>query len=155
MARVESGRLELNAEPFDLGRAVREAGQLYEAQASEKGLQFFVEIAPEVDGWIEGEANADIMFARTYQRKRARLLDPEFLESLLKVWDAPVRDVGSHGIVGRRVARRCRSSWIRRRHRAIERTGPFGSYRARRSHRLGQFDVLHSIGHRRGHRAVR
>ena len=55
LARVESGRLELNAEPFDLGRAVREAGRLYEAQASEKGLQFFVEIAPEIDSWIEGD----------------------------------------------------------------------------------------------------
>ncbi|GAA0626845.1 hypothetical protein GCM10009422_24700 [Brevundimonas kwangchunensis] len=55
LARVESGRLELNEEAFDLGRAVRESGQLYESQASEKGLQFFVEIAPEVDCWIEGD----------------------------------------------------------------------------------------------------
>jgi signal transduction histidine kinase/CheY-like chemotaxis protein len=55
LARVESGRLELSDEAFDLGRAVREAARLYEAQAREKGLQFFVEIAPEVDGWIKGD----------------------------------------------------------------------------------------------------
>ena len=55
LARVESGRLELSEEAFDLGRAVREAAQLYETSAREKGLQFFVEIAPEADGWIAGD----------------------------------------------------------------------------------------------------
>ena len=55
LARVESGRLELSEDAFDLGRAVREAAQLYEASAREKGLQFFVEIAPEVDRWITGD----------------------------------------------------------------------------------------------------
>jgi signal transduction histidine kinase/CheY-like chemotaxis protein len=55
LARVESGRLELNEEAFDLGRAVRESAQLYETSAREKGLQFFVEIAPEVDRWIQGD----------------------------------------------------------------------------------------------------
>ena len=55
LARVESGRLELAEEAFDLGRAVREAAQLYEASARDKGLQFFVEIAPEVDCWITGD----------------------------------------------------------------------------------------------------
>ena len=55
LARVESGRLELSEEAFDLGRAVREAAQLYEASAREKGLQFFVEIDPEVDCWIAGD----------------------------------------------------------------------------------------------------
>ncbi|WP_420479367.1 ATP-binding protein [Brevundimonas sp. FT23028] len=55
LARVESGRLELTDEPFDLGRAVREAAQLYETSARDKGLQFFVEVAPEVDRWIAGD----------------------------------------------------------------------------------------------------
>ncbi|WP_298745588.1 ATP-binding protein [uncultured Brevundimonas sp.] len=55
LARVESGRLELSEEAFDLGRAVRDAAHLYEASARDKGLQFFVEIAPEADGWIEGD----------------------------------------------------------------------------------------------------
>jgi signal transduction histidine kinase/ActR/RegA family two-component response regulator len=56
LARVESGRLELSEEAFDLGRAVRDAAQLYEASARAKGLQFFVEIAPEADCWIAGDA---------------------------------------------------------------------------------------------------
>ncbi|MBU3972271.1 MAG: response regulator [Alphaproteobacteria bacterium] len=55
LARVESGRLELASEVLHLGRAVREAAQLYETSANEKGLQFFVEIAPEADGWIVGD----------------------------------------------------------------------------------------------------
>src|SRR5690606_7061264 len=55
LARVESGRLELCEEAFDLGRAVRDAAQLYEASAREKGLQFFVDIAPEADCWIAGD----------------------------------------------------------------------------------------------------
>lgn len=55
LARVESGRLELASEPFDLGRAVRDAAQLYEAAAREKGLQFFVDIAPDADRWVEGD----------------------------------------------------------------------------------------------------
>ncbi|MBA4804171.1 MAG: response regulator [Brevundimonas sp.] len=55
LARVESGRLELADEPFDLGRAVREAAKLYEASARDKGLQFFVEIDPAADRWISGD----------------------------------------------------------------------------------------------------
>ena len=55
LARVESGRMELAEDVFDLGRAVREAAQLYEATAQAKGLQFFVEIAPEADCWIVGD----------------------------------------------------------------------------------------------------
>jgi signal transduction histidine kinase/ActR/RegA family two-component response regulator len=56
LARVESGRLELADEAFDLGRAVRDAAQLYEAAAQEKGLQFFVDIADEADRWVSGDS---------------------------------------------------------------------------------------------------
>ena len=55
LARVESGRLELASDAFHLGRAVRESAQLYETSAEAKGLQFFVEIAPEADRWILGD----------------------------------------------------------------------------------------------------
>ena len=55
LARVESGRLELARDVFHLGDAVREAAQLYQTSAQEKGLQFFVEVAPEADGWIVGD----------------------------------------------------------------------------------------------------
>ncbi|WP_374513828.1 ATP-binding protein [Brevundimonas sp.] len=55
LARVESGRLELADEAFDLGRAVREAAQLYEASARDKGIQFFVEVDPAAERWIAGD----------------------------------------------------------------------------------------------------
>jgi len=56
LARVESGRLELGDEPYDLARAVEEAAQLYAAAARDKGLQFFVEVAPEAKIWAHGDA---------------------------------------------------------------------------------------------------
>jgi signal transduction histidine kinase/ActR/RegA family two-component response regulator len=55
LARVESGRLEMADEPFDLSRAVHDAAQLYAAPASEKGLQFFVEIDPAAMVWVRGD----------------------------------------------------------------------------------------------------
>ena len=55
LARVESGRLEIADEIFDLSRAVNEAAQLYSAPAADKGLQFFVEIEPEAVVWVRGD----------------------------------------------------------------------------------------------------
>lgn len=55
LARVESGRMTLTEAPFDVARAVREAGQLYAAPARAKGLQFFVDIAPEAETWVTGD----------------------------------------------------------------------------------------------------
>jgi signal transduction histidine kinase/ActR/RegA family two-component response regulator len=56
LARVESGRLELKEEPLDLARTVEEAALLYAAAARDKGLQFIVEVAPEAQRWIYGDA---------------------------------------------------------------------------------------------------
>ncbi|WP_298161560.1 ATP-binding protein [Brevundimonas sp.] len=55
LARVESGRLEIADEVFDLNRAVNDAAQLYREPASDKGLQFFVEIEPEAAVWVRGD----------------------------------------------------------------------------------------------------
>lgn len=55
LARVESGRMDIASEPFNLKRAVLEAAQLYAASAAEKGLSFFVDIDPEVAVWIQGD----------------------------------------------------------------------------------------------------
>jgi signal transduction histidine kinase/ActR/RegA family two-component response regulator len=55
LARVESGRLALCDEAFDLAAAVREAARLYAATASDKGLQFFVEVSPESEVWVSGD----------------------------------------------------------------------------------------------------
>lgn len=55
LARVESGRLELSEEAFDLEKTVNEAARLYAAAAEEKGLRFFVEVAPEACVWVQGD----------------------------------------------------------------------------------------------------
>ncbi len=55
LARVESGRLEIADEVFDLSRALNDAAQLYREPASEKGLQFFVDIEPEAAIWVRGD----------------------------------------------------------------------------------------------------
>ena len=55
LARVESGRMSLREEPMALARAVREAADLYEATARDKGLQFYVDIAPDADIWVHAD----------------------------------------------------------------------------------------------------
>lgn len=55
LARVESGRMEIHSEPFDLGRAIGEACRLYADAARHKGLNLTLEIAPEVEGWALGD----------------------------------------------------------------------------------------------------
>ena len=56
LARVESGRLEMASEAFDLSRAVQDSAQLYAAAAIEKGLQFFIDIDPEAGVWVQGDS---------------------------------------------------------------------------------------------------
>ncbi len=50
LARIESGKLELRLEPFDLAGAVREIGDLFESGAREKGLVLAVEVDPALEG---------------------------------------------------------------------------------------------------------
>ncbi len=56
LARVESGKLELTEDPFELATVVREAAQLYAENAREKHLDFHVDIDLEDDVWILGDA---------------------------------------------------------------------------------------------------
>ncbi len=56
LARVESGRMEMADESFELRRAVQDAAQLYASAASDKGLQFFVDIESDVTAWVRGDA---------------------------------------------------------------------------------------------------
>ncbi len=53
--RIESGRLELAKEPFELGAAVREVAALFEPKAREKGLSFDVETAPTAEAIVAGD----------------------------------------------------------------------------------------------------
>lgn len=55
LARVESGRLELKAEPFDLGECLRQAAALFQPAAEAKGLDFEVDIEPEAHGAFVGD----------------------------------------------------------------------------------------------------
>ncbi|MFI4976645.1 MAG: ATP-binding protein [Caulobacterales bacterium] len=56
LARIESGRLALEQEPFDLRRAVHDVAALFEPSARAKGLAFAVETAPETEGTFLGDA---------------------------------------------------------------------------------------------------
>ena len=56
LARVESGRLELTEDAFELAPTVREAAQLYAANARDKRLGFHVDIDLEDGLWIRGDA---------------------------------------------------------------------------------------------------
>lgn len=56
LARVESGKLELTEDAFELAAVVREAAQLYAENAREKHLDFHVDIDLEDDVWILGDA---------------------------------------------------------------------------------------------------
>jgi PAS domain S-box-containing protein len=56
LARVESGRVEIQIEPFELGASVRAVAALTELRAEHKGVQFKLDIAPEAEGVAEGDA---------------------------------------------------------------------------------------------------
>ncbi len=55
LARIESGRLSLEDEAFDLKAAVHEAADLYRASAVAKGLSLIVEVCDDCPGWIAGD----------------------------------------------------------------------------------------------------
>jgi len=55
LARVESGRLELKAEPFDLGDCLRQTAALFQPEAEAKGLSFDLDIAPRAAGAFVGD----------------------------------------------------------------------------------------------------
>jgi len=56
LARIESGKLDLKAEPFALGASLRAVGDLFRPLASEKGLDFEIDIDPAAEAWVEGDA---------------------------------------------------------------------------------------------------
>jgi PAS domain S-box-containing protein len=56
LARVESGRIEIQNEPFHLADTVRATAALSELRAQEKVVGFRLEIAPEAEGMFDGDA---------------------------------------------------------------------------------------------------
>jgi len=55
LARVESGQVQLEYEPFHLGAAVRSVAALLQLQAEEKGVELRVSVAPDVDQEFRGD----------------------------------------------------------------------------------------------------
>jgi PAS domain S-box-containing protein len=56
LARIESGRLELKAEPFDLAQSVRDVAALFQPSARAKGLDLVVETPPGPSALLIGDA---------------------------------------------------------------------------------------------------
>jgi PAS domain S-box-containing protein len=56
LARIESGRLELKAEPFDLAQSAHDVASLFEPSAKAKGLTLSVETARSAAGLFVGDA---------------------------------------------------------------------------------------------------
>jgi signal transduction histidine kinase/NO-binding membrane sensor protein with MHYT domain/ActR/RegA family two-component response regulator len=55
LARIESGRLTLESEPFNLRAAVHEAADLYRASAAAKGLALVVDVCPDCPDFATGD----------------------------------------------------------------------------------------------------
>ncbi|MDR3512342.1 MAG: ATP-binding protein [Caulobacteraceae bacterium] len=55
LARIESGRLALRDEPFDLGDSLRLVAGLFEARAKDKGLAFRTTISPAARTMVRGD----------------------------------------------------------------------------------------------------
>ena len=56
LARIETGRLELIAEPFDLASILREAADQFAPRVLQKGLKFKSTISPAAHTWVIGDA---------------------------------------------------------------------------------------------------
>ncbi|MDO9471881.1 MAG: ATP-binding protein [Caulobacter sp.] len=55
ISRIEAGKMELITAPFSLDTLAENLNQLYGALAEDKGLAFSLTVAPEVQGWREGD----------------------------------------------------------------------------------------------------
>src|SRR3546814_10223584 len=56
LARIEAGKLELDARPFDLHALVRDVVALMEPQARKRGLGFEQSLAADTQRWVRGDA---------------------------------------------------------------------------------------------------
>ena len=56
LARLESGKVLATSEAFDLGEHIRAAARPYGLQAAKKHIGFAIDISPEADGMVSGDA---------------------------------------------------------------------------------------------------
>jgi signal transduction histidine kinase/ligand-binding sensor domain-containing protein/ActR/RegA family two-component response regulator len=57
LARIESGRLELDLQDFDVYALVKEAAELMRPIAMQKGLDFRFSVEPDTPGWLHGDVH--------------------------------------------------------------------------------------------------
>jgi two-component system sensor histidine kinase/response regulator len=55
-SKIESGKLELEDQPFDLTRCVEEAADLFRSRVAEKSLELMIEMDQAAAPWISGDA---------------------------------------------------------------------------------------------------
>jgi signal transduction histidine kinase/CheY-like chemotaxis protein len=55
-SKIEAGRIDLENTPFDLHQCIEDALDLFSAKAAQKNLELAYSLAPEVPGWIIGDA---------------------------------------------------------------------------------------------------
>ncbi|MCX6954200.1 MAG: ATP-binding protein, partial [Verrucomicrobia bacterium] len=56
LAKIEAGKLELRPAPFALGDLIRDIAAAHAPAAAAKHLTFAIDLAPDLPGWVEGDA---------------------------------------------------------------------------------------------------
>ena len=56
LSKIEAGKLELHAAPFDLGALLRSLQQAYDPLSTERGLRFTLDLGGQAPGWVQGDA---------------------------------------------------------------------------------------------------
>ena len=56
LSQIEAGRLDLRLEAFDLVQFLEDIGVLVKSRAEAKGLQFFLELDPQLPRYVQGDA---------------------------------------------------------------------------------------------------
>ena len=56
LARLESGKIDMTREAFDVGLAIHEAATAYRIHAGRKGIGFHIEVTPDAEGMVIGDS---------------------------------------------------------------------------------------------------
>ena len=56
LSKIEAGKLELHAAPFDLGALLRSLQQAYDPLSTERSLRFTLDVGAQAPGWVQGDA---------------------------------------------------------------------------------------------------
>jgi len=57
LSKIEAGKTELNSEPFELSGLLEEVGEMIRSRAGAKDLLFSLEVAPETEQFVRGDAD--------------------------------------------------------------------------------------------------